>query len=64
MVLTVVGAIPNDTGITTLLWPMHCGKETLSGVAECFIGRVSNESGVGYDMRGTVDFSGSKSCKL
>ena len=64
VVLTAVGAIPNDTGITTLFWPTYCGNETLSEVVEVLIGRVSNERGVGNDMTGTVDLSGSKSCKL
>lgn len=64
MVLTAVGAIPNDpndTGITKLFW---LNRETLSEVEEVLMGKGSSERGVGNDMTGTVDFSGSKSCKL
>lgn len=69
MILTAVGTIPNDTGITKLFWPIYvllksCDRETLSKVEEVLMGKVSSERGVGNDITGTVDFSGSKSCKL
>ena len=69
MVLTAVGVIPNDTGITKLFWLIYVllkswDRETLSEVEEVLIGKASSERGVGNDITGTVDFSGSKSCKL
>lgn len=41
-----------------------CGRDILSDVEEALIGNVSSEREVGNDMTGTVDLSGSKSCRL